>query len=1724
MIIAAAISCSYALPQDPQVAEGEAVITYPDEHTMNISAANNTIINYGSFSIMENETVIMQLPSVDSAILNRVLGTEYSQLLGTLQSNGLVILVNENGIYVGPNANLQAAGLALSTRDITNENFLNANYVFKRLSKEELDMLLVNHGNITISNKGFAALIAGAIENNGNIIAQAGHIALAAGDAVKLELSANRLISVAILEKQANDVVDFQGNKVLDQIKNTGRLEAATVILKAESLPGIFNRTINMEGIVKGEQVVVEGEVVRIVSGKDAEILSVKAKSFDIKTESPVVDVVKPADLYITVSRKESDYITIETRDSDRISYLGTANVSITAPAIDQDPAVLIQAASLKLISDRFGTHASPLRLQAQDIHIKSLSMPLEILQSQGLGSTIMITGPPEQGLLFFEYNRDANLTLEASKVSLVGSDPISLYGNIQFVNFECTVPDKEIYFEAGKTYTFKGTTRIEGVPDGAEEYLIKLRSQTPGEQYSLKVEDSYKIDYVNISDANAVNHLYIPVGVDLGNNTNLEVDPVWDGGGIGNNWSTPQNWVGDLIPAPGADVTFNAAGNKDCTIDISVIVNNFTISGYTGIITQQGSVTISGSYAQSSGTFRCISQTTNTFAVLWPGSFTITGGVFNRYTGSGTSISPYIIRNVYDLQAMKCIRSAYYKLGGDIDSMLTPNWNSGAGFEPIGTQASPFTGTLDGDGYIISDININRPFTNYVGLLGYIGPTGVVTNVNLASGVIRGSIRTGALAGWSQGTITECFANTLVFGTSDVTGGLIGYNWGIITKSHVFGASVTGTNYVGGFVGANSGIVLQCYATSQNVTGTGNFVGGFVGSTDDSGGGGALISECFVTNTSARGARYVGGFAGRIGLTVPASSSAISYSYSTGTAVATSGLDRGGFLGIVVNSPVLSANFWDTQTSGLLTSAGQGAGHVEGKTTYEMKLTSTYTNAGWDFFPGGTSNVWAIAETSLYPYFTWEYDTVAGYVYSDDGITPVGSGITIRISYPGIAAYIATTNSYGAYYMVQFAEGSSPVHEGDRVLIIINNNTMNANTVTIGAEQGAVGISLYADTLLVRYETGISITNADLAAAYVAGPGDVIYTVTGSDLDLSGSLYIPSGYIYVPGGNISLTGSWTNSGTFNPGNNTVYFNGTAAGNTILSGGDRFWNMAFIGSGGAWSLSDYLAVNNDLSLANNATLIQNSNNIAVYGNWDNASGHFISDATVFFSATDADNFIRSNDDPFYNTEFNGSGGKWSLSDPFFVMNNFNLRAGEFDANMMNMYIGGNFTVISPALFTHSNNTVTFNASDTDNIISAPSQRFFNLVFTNGGKWTLAGAAYLVSYYIDNDISIQSGEVELSPAGFPVYLYVEGDWLNNGKFTSNTNTVYFTGDSLIRTGGSSSAFYAVGIGGLPGTAAIRLADDFYVNSGLFAMPATTRSMDFNGYTMHYGGTILNIVNINSFDMSDLGSTIAFNNNCLFTSTGKTLNNITTNAHLDMNSAMYLTGTIYIAPTATLDSSGYDITLLDSWINRGDFIHHNNTVTFDGADETVRGSTTFFNFNRPHASTLTFEAGSTQTVEGTLTLTGSAGDLLGLRSTSDGSQWYIDPQGPINVSYVDVKDSYNLKGDLTGEYIDPPNSNDSGNNNWWFSGGEPPIILKPGEEQQYPEYVFEADFVKKYKKHYARGKYRTTVILFEGALVVTPYKELSDGERSMGEVYMTSEQVEGSGKVVQEGEVF
>ncbi|MEX1997651.1 MAG: fibronectin type III domain-containing protein [Candidatus Andersenbacteria bacterium] len=114
------------------------------------------------------------------------------------------------------------------------------------------------------------------------------------------------------------------------------------------------------------------------------------------------------------------------------------------------------------------------------------------------------------------------------------------------------------------------------------------------------------------------------------------------------------------------------------------------------------------------------------------------------------------------------------------------------------------------------------------------------------------------------------------------------------------------------------------------------------------------------------------------------------------------------------------------------------------------------------------------------------------------------------------------------------------------------------------------------------------------------------------------------------------------------------------------------------------------------------------------------------------------------------------------------------------------------------------------------------------------------------------------------------------------------------------------------------------------------------------------------------------------------------------------------------SGTLSPGSNTITLAGTWSNSGTFTAGTSTVTLDGSSQTLSGATTFYNLTKSVSATatLTFPASTTQTVTNTLTLNGAASNLLSLRSSTDGTQWRIDPQGTRTISYLDVKDSNNL----------------------------------------------------------------------------------------------------------------
>ena len=217
--------------------------------------------------------------------------------------------------------------------------------------------------------------------------------------------------------------------------------------------------------------------------------------------------------------------------------------------------------------------------------------------------------------------------------------------------------------------------------------------------------------------------------------------------------------------------------------------------------------------------------------------------------SGAGTEGDPYLITTLSQLQEMKNDLTAYYKLSNDIDASATSTWNDNGeggyyGFEPIGTESTPFQGGLDGNYHVISDLYINRPLLDDVGLFGHSDwQSDFIKNLGLDNVDFTGGYRTGGLIGRSDTDISNCFVSGSVAGakSNSVVGGLIAQSHDPVTNCYA-DVDVTSNSEVAGFISFNNNDVTYCYASGsvQSKTKDGGFIGNPIGH------GGGEIFNCY--------------------------------------------------------------------------------------------------------------------------------------------------------------------------------------------------------------------------------------------------------------------------------------------------------------------------------------------------------------------------------------------------------------------------------------------------------------------------------------------------------------------------------------------------------------------------------------------------------------------------------------------------------------------------------------------------------------------------------------------------------------------------------------------------------------------------------------------------------------------------------------------------------------
>lgn len=248
---ALAVPATNELPTGGAVVAGSATISTSGSRMDILQTTQRAAIDWNTFNIGSTARVHFEQPA-GGAALNRVSDTNASQIYGKLTSTGQVFLVNPNGVFFAPGAQVDVGGLVASTLSISNTDFMAGNYTFEGGSSNAI----INQGNITAhgnGNGGTIALIAAKITNDGTLTATGGNVLLGAGSKVTLDMGGPVKLQIE------NDALETL-------IQNGGAIKAdgGTVWLTSRAAANLASSVINNTGLIEA-QTLASGEKGQII-------------------------------------------------------------------------------------------------------------------------------------------------------------------------------------------------------------------------------------------------------------------------------------------------------------------------------------------------------------------------------------------------------------------------------------------------------------------------------------------------------------------------------------------------------------------------------------------------------------------------------------------------------------------------------------------------------------------------------------------------------------------------------------------------------------------------------------------------------------------------------------------------------------------------------------------------------------------------------------------------------------------------------------------------------------------------------------------------------------------------------------------------------------------------------------------------------------------------------------------------------------------------------------------------------------------------------------------------------------------------------------------------------------------------------------------------------------------------------------------------------------------
>ncbi len=309
-----------ANPAGGSVTTGTASISNTSKTTTVDQTSEGVVIDWSSFNIGSGQTTDFAQPNAQAIAINRIGGSSASQILGTLDANGRVVLINGNGLAFGKNAQVNVGSLVATSTGGSDSNLLAGKFTRAGNSGSAV----VNEGHITASQGGFVALVAPNVTNAGTINAKLGHVTLGGTSKFTVDLAGDGLVSFATKSAASG------------QVTNTGRIDGATVVLKASSAEGVAAGVVNVGGVIAAEGAHERGGEIVLDAGDGSLVTTGRLDVAGEKGHGKIIEDGNSVSIAGTVTagkggewKIDPDNLTVDATAAHTISHALNQNTSI---------------------------------------------------------------------------------------------------------------------------------------------------------------------------------------------------------------------------------------------------------------------------------------------------------------------------------------------------------------------------------------------------------------------------------------------------------------------------------------------------------------------------------------------------------------------------------------------------------------------------------------------------------------------------------------------------------------------------------------------------------------------------------------------------------------------------------------------------------------------------------------------------------------------------------------------------------------------------------------------------------------------------------------------------------------------------------------------------------------------------------------------------------------------------------------------------------------------------------------------------------------------------------------------------------------------------------------------------------------------------------------------------------------------------------------------------